>query len=486
MNDVTIYPSSWYYNACVQGFLEVLAWGLGENGEQFIEDHILQEDGKAIIPGDLMETVFSTEAVPVPKGYEFRPVPDDVPQLKRIAWWWVEKGYKAGFIRKDDRGKVLNSHEKVETVIRSLFHKSANYPNLAQLVWDTERKITFLNEWFAFELGHDTFMNCCFCGCKSSCDESESVYNQFFTRSLSIQLGNGPSVFPNLFWDGKPNLLICKQCRSYFLCFHFIYRNNFFINSDSLQINWYMNSFLNRKLKQGQGWRQQTFINAINLDSQLRRAIGSWGLQNLEILIFQSGRIDYYPISIGIAKLLLIPRISSLIGKISNPFIWDIVLKERFDYLPIVIYKSLRVYLTGKTTENDKEIINYSNPNDIKAIVNIIDLCAEIRIQNEKQKGGGAMDYVNTREIRKLAADAPINLGENRGKNLVYRLLELTRMNKRNDVYHLLLRVYITRGNTFPETLARLFDTKDNELFKNGIYAYISGLRKIGEDENVN
>ena len=61
MKDVVIYPSSWYYNACVQGFLEVLAYGLGE---QIVTDEFLQNDGTVKIPGDLMEAVFAAKTRP--------------------------------------------------------------------------------------------------------------------------------------------------------------------------------------------------------------------------------------------------------------------------------------------------------------------------------------------------------------------------------------------------------------------------------------
>lgn len=53
IRDIKIYPSSWYYNACVHGFLEILAWGLGEEGDRIIEEQILQHDGTALIPSEI-------------------------------------------------------------------------------------------------------------------------------------------------------------------------------------------------------------------------------------------------------------------------------------------------------------------------------------------------------------------------------------------------------------------------------------------------
>jgi len=61
-------------------------------------------------------------------------------------------------------------------------------------------------------------------------------------------------------------------------------------------------------------------------------------------------------------------------------------------------------------------------------------------------------------------------------------LLELTRLNKKAEVYHLLLRTYIAKGLVFPASLANLFTVNDPEVFQTGIYDYIAGLRE--KDEN--
>jgi CRISPR-associated protein Cst1 len=471
MSDVEIYPSSWYYNACVQGFLETLAWGLGKDGQQQVEE-MLQDDGRVVIPYTLIESGFSTNNTPVPSGYTLKD--SEIPEMKRFGWWWVQYSYESGFVRKDDRGKSLDLHGMVETVSRNLFHKNALYPNLLQFSWD---KVDFLNSWFSLENTVGAGIKCSFCGNHCRFDENSRIYDVFFTRSLSGLLGDGPGVFPNLFWNTKPNLPICKYCRSYFLCFHIVHRNRFFVNSDSLKVNWHLNHLLRTQIGTEKSWRQQALMNAVHYDPQLRRAMGSWGLQNLEILIFERGKVNCYPISANLAKLLLVPSISSLIGRISNRNVWDIVLKERFDYLLTITYKSLIVFLAGKG--EDPDVIRAWGKN-ITPIADIIDLYQEIR---RYQEGSQAVNSINFVGLRRAAGDAPINLGDNRGKSLVYRLLELTRMNKKSSAYHLLLRVYITNGITFPQPLSRLFEIEDSELFKNGIYAFVSGLKHTGKDD---
>ena len=467
--DIVIYPSSWYYNACVQGFLEVMAWGLGEDGDRIIEERILQSDGRIVIPGDLVKVMFSTDNIPMPDGYNERPVPDELKKMKRIAWWWAAAGYEAGFMRKNDRGKNLTYAEIVETVCRSLFHMNGPYSNLVQPRWD---KADFLNAWFTMDMHNETNnVICSFCGQEYAPDPEARVYDAFFTMSLSTALGSGPGVFPNRFWDGKPNLTTCKSCRSYFLCFHIVQRNRFFINSDSLQVNWHLNRLLAGKLRQNRFAYQTALLDALQFDPQLRRGVSSWGLQNLEVLVLEWNKVSYYPLSPRVAKMFLVPQISSNISKLSNQRVWDVILKEQFNYLTTMIYKSLRAYLTQNNSGSDPEVIY--EPSSIQPLVDFITLCTEIIRFLSTEKGGKGMGYINIGELRRLGAAAPLAQDD----NLVFRLLELTRLNRKADVYHLLLRVYVARNIEFPSSLARVFSLTNPELFKTGIYAYISGLR---------
>lgn len=487
MRDIEIYPSSWYYNACVQGFLEVLAWGLGENGNQIIEKEVLKPDGKAVIPGELMETVFSTKDSSIPYGYEFQEVPEDISELKRIGWWWVSKGYGMNFIRQKDRDRELNSSlEYVEAVVGNLLVGNKN-PTYLSLTQPGSNKVEFLNNWFFIEMNHKDKAKCSFCGGNCSSFIDERLLDRFFSLSLSRFLGSAVDEVPNFFWDRNPNLIICKTCRSYFLFFHIIHRNRFFINSDSLQVNWYLNRLLSNKIRNGINWRQQALMNAVNYDPQLRKSLGSWGQQNMEVIIFDKKRdasgktkevIETQIISAKIARLILVPRISSLISKISNFSIWNMIINEQIEYLPTVIYKSLRVIISGENSFNDPEIVD-----DRIQIRDLISLYYEIILHLEKEKGGAGMSLINLQEIRKSASDAPIKLSDNSGKNLVYRLLELTRLNKKSDVYHLLLRIYVTSGKVFPDSLARIFEIEDSELFKSGIYAFVAGMGGIQNDD---
>lgn len=204
----------------------------------------------------------------------------------------------------------------------------------------------------------------------------------------------------------------------------------------------------------------------------------------MEVLIFDyvrnsAGKIEeimnYYPLSPRLAKLFLIPRLSSLIAKISNKQVWDVILKERFGYLTVIIYKSLRAYISGKQNDDkDPDILDpWGKDYKGQPIVDLIDFYSELRRHSEREKGGTHMAFVNVKELRNLASTAPLSQKD----SLVFRLLELTRLNRKADVYHLLLRLYVAKNITFPAQLSNLFTIQDSELFKIGIYAFISGLR---------
>lgn len=212
-------------------------------------------------------------------------------------------------------------------------------------------------------------------------------------------------------------------------------------------------------------------LDALQYDPQLRRGVSSWGLQNLEVLVLEWNKVSYYPLPPRLAKMFLVPQISSNISKLSNPRVWEIILKEQFEYLPTMIYKSLRMYLTKDNSAKDPEVVN--DFSSIRPIVDLITLCSEIIRFLSKEEGNKGMSFINIGQLRKLGATAPLTQDD----NLVFRLLELTRLNRKADVYHLLLRVYVARNIEFPSSLAQVFTMTNPELFKTGIYAYISGLR---------
>ncbi|HAA08919.1 MAG: hypothetical protein GX176_08155 [Syntrophomonadaceae bacterium] len=471
MKDVEIYPSSWYYNACVHGFLEVLAWGLGDKGRDIVEEQFLQDDGSVRIPGELMEAVFSTIDVPAPAGYTFREVPDDVKDLKRIAWWWVEKSNKT-----EDK----NPNNMIQSTRLSMFGSNKTfYPNLLP---HNEKTPTnkFLNNWFT--LTTEGNLKCSFCDgpCEPVQGQKEKV--AFFSSAISKHLGSNLDGFPNIYWDSQSNMIMCSLCRSYLLFFHIIHSRRHYVSSDSISLNWYLNNLLQEKSKITRS-SQRALLDALRYDTQMRRALGSWGLQNMELVSLEWDDAKVQPISERLANLLLLPRIANLLGLISNSLVWDIVIQERYSYLLNLAYKQLHFFLSGGENKNKDPEIVVGAGKKMAQVTTLLELFYAIRQAEQKEKGGKGLASIDFRQIRKEAEESPISITDNAGKGLVFRLLELTRLNKRTEVYHLLLRTYVAKGLVFPTSLANLFTLNDQELFKTGIYAYIAGLSKENQSQ---
>ncbi len=57
-----------------------------------------------------------------------------------------------------------------------------------------------------------------------------------------------------------------------------------------------------------------------------------------------------------------------------------------------------------------------------------------------------------------------------------YRLMEQTRAGKKDEVFHGILRLYMTNNQTFDKELLIAFKQADNEMFKVLIYSFLSGI----------
>jgi hypothetical protein len=57
-----------------------------------------------------------------------------------------------------------------------------------------------------------------------------------------------------------------------------------------------------------------------------------------------------------------------------------------------------------------------------------------------------------------------------------YRLMEQTRAGKKEDVFHGILRLYMTSNQSFDKELLVAFKQADNEMFKVLIFSFLSGI----------
>lgn len=528
MDDLEIYPADWYFNACVHGFLEVLEWGLGEKAV----DSFLRDDGAVVIPADLAEAVFSGFEMLLPTGYaENRPEAVDT---KRIVWWWMGKtfslkagGYSReeligypeellaglleeyvggkgegklaekvlaqsrGMTKKAVAGQVkallasaamgelpgvspeLASKVRLTLAARGTLRKGGDYENLATS--DSYEVLKgVLEKWFSLEEGGGD-LTCAFCGRRFSLDpddQNSRVYEFYFLRTVSSDLGSSLNELPNFFWNGEPSLPMCRLCRSYLLCYHIVRSYGFFLNTGSFKANWCLNRLLRAAHSSDTvgGTSFYSILDAAAVSSRLRRLLSGWTLAGLELMSLRKGKADYHFISARVARWLLNTRISALLRSFSSgnevdEEIWKLLLGERVGDFLNIAYGSLYSLLGGKRGVEKGVLANS------RKVMDLLWLYAEI-----KRQGGGNMRYLNMERLREEGKRGPLNTDENSKKNLVFRILELTRLGRRDDVYHILLRTYVANGWIFPEELSRVFEVKDDSLFRTGIFAYIAGV----------
>ena len=462
MKEITLYPSSWYYNACVHGFLEVLGHGLGT---KVVEKEILNTgDGTVNIPRHLLERMYT------PAGQLGGEVLDST-ELTNLAWWWISLGAGRGFLNKTIREKQETGDSNPSEIMGAVFGNllagpSSKYRSLGQSQWSDSKKIESLNNWFSINREEASDIHCGFCGTAFNVDPKERYIDNFFTMSMASNLGLSVGGFPNLAWDYNPNLPVCRVCRSQFLCFHFVRENGFFINTESLSVNWHLNHLLSDKLQKERRQVHHALLGGIKLDPQLRKTLGGWGMQRIEMIQFNGDKVEYFQIPPNLSNLFLIPETSYLIGSIKNKLALDYLFKGRHEYFPDMIYKSIREILSGKSGKDPEAKLEWEDIN------RTLQLYRHIRINLEKR---GGLKTVDLNRLSKCAINAPAALKEEKS-GLVFRLLELTRMGKREDVYHLLLRTFIAESKPFPIELREAFTVDDPALFKNSIYAFIAGL----------
>lgn len=63
-------------------------------------------------------------------------------------------------------------------------------------------------------------------------------------------------------------------------------------------------------------------------------------------------------------------------------------------------------------------------------------------------------------------------------EGMSYKLMEQTRAGKRDEVFHGILRLYMTCNQSFDKELLIAFKQNDNEMFKVLIFSFLSGIIK--------
>ncbi len=463
--ELKIYPSNWLHNANVYGFLRALEWASTEAENQAVKikvdlRSILKDDGTVVIDDDLAEQLYETST-----GF---------PRLANI---WMGYSYYLGLLYKKDERKKIAENVEFEGDMKKLhkerknmlFAKGRAYQNFINVAFSFEKYKDYITSIFgdprkqvSFEDGEK---ECLLCGRRFTPDEGMEEFHEFSAR-LFGELSSFGS-FPNAFWNFDTDRYVCNVCVQMALFRHIVFNKNgdFFINAPSFKAIWYLNEVA-RSYKEGVSKSKSAISSAVlgtailTTSPKLLRILGSWARQNLEIVHYYKGTYLIDSLPPKIMDALFDSKISYLIQKISDDYVFSMVLNGDTEGLAKEGYERLR-----------DEVVD-GRRKDSSAVIELA-----IRL---KEILKGVKVLVSSKSLKELGRRAGDMF-----KNTKYRLLELTRLGRRSEVYHLLLRTYMAHGREFPGELNKVFSTHDEEDFKLYMMAYISGMTESagGEEE---
>lgn len=134
---------------------------------------------------------------------------------------------------------------------------------------------------------------------------------------------------------------------------------------------------------------------------------------------------------------------------------------EAYKDLGVELEKILE-YAANEAKEEDKKIL--WELYEIIAHKNIAELCDSLRVYGESLKNSKVYERFYDK-------------GKRMPNSITYRALELTRLGKRDEVFHIILREFVTSQQQVGENLAKAFNPRYSiETFKTLIYSFFSGL----------
>lgn len=396
---ITLFPSSWFYNASVIGFLSVLG-NSDENILKEIEKDWLKDDGTVRIPKSfLIKTEFidkeeKQELLKILKIY----VEYEINDKKSLEWKKEKKDKITNELKYEitsNRFKNIDFGYKFIQFGNQFF--GGKYKNLIQISkWED---ISFSNylKIVIKEYGYvnKNKKNCLLCS------SNEAIDIKSFNENSKMEIGLNhfkdghskilaPSLkeFPNSHWNNEESTSVCVICSFFSIYSHIVFnRNETFINSNSFKISWLLNktiNFISTNIK------NILALNIIDLSIKIQNSLGFFNLLGIEIISRRYKLINnkdkkyyysFYSLPIEITKIISNKNIASLISQTKEPFVLDCILKGEFRELlnvtNLLISKSNGCFEKNINTITDKDhklsFIRYKNrANHLKELILIL------------------------------------------------------------------------------------------------------------------
>jgi len=377
---ITLYPSNWLYNASVIGFLKIL------NEEDF--EQVEFNDGALKLP---KQWFIADETYPI--SYAGRLLINKLVSQEDLENWLKqnEEKYKE-FVEKHFYANPEEGYKYVRAG-GHLFASGKPFQNLIQIK-KKEEWLGFqffkLVEKFVEEENGD--LRCSFCQKRNISLEflrREKTLEKrliVFANSHTSKLGASIGEFPNSFWNNKSSIFICPFC-VYLLIHHdrfaFIKtpEGEIFINAPHFKLIWDLNSFAENILTKSKEYGIRKILGSSLLQWAIKRRtlLGAWTMMNIEVIVKKGDTIDYFDLPPDITKILLDYEIASLIERINEEKIFELILRGKFSEIEKANYFVLKAILKLKNKEeiskNDpitKYFTKYQDFNYLKKVSEIL------------------------------------------------------------------------------------------------------------------
>uniref|UniRef100_A0A7V5XFB4 Type I-B CRISPR-associated protein Cas8b1/Cst1 n=1 Tax=Thermodesulfobacterium geofontis TaxID=1295609 RepID=A0A7V5XFB4_9BACT len=348
---ITLYPSNWLYNAGVVGFLGVLEY----NKINFeLNDYV---------------------------------------SIERPA---IEKSYNG----------IFKYHQEVLKERFSITGRNLRYPNYIQ----PKQRNFFENHYIKClpQVNKTSNKTCSWCegyfipptSLNRIKNEFVGNFNKFMEQREKFQgihfagLGAAITEVPNSFWNLNFSIPICHLC-SYLVIFNHLAfiktsEGEIFINAPSFKLIWDLNKFTENILQKSKEYEIKKILGSSLLQWAIKRRalLGAWTMMNIEVIVKRDGIIDYFDLPQNITKVLLDSEIASLIERIEEEKIFDLILRGKFSEIENANYFVLKTILKlknkEKISENDpiKKYFslpqNLNNPKILEKFLNYLQKVSKI------------------------------------------------------------------------------------------------------------
>jgi CRISPR-associated protein Cst1 len=451
---LVIYPQGWLHNANVYGFLKVINEKSRERKISFELSDILKDDGTIVLEDKMLDELYlidNFDNLSLPRLFVF--ILEETARIegdirKAYNYFKGNVGYYENYVAQVKEKQFM---ENLSKIVHYIFRK----PSLE----GTDR--------------------CFFCGNSLKTDEDRSILQRKqFSRILFKDFSSSEGKFPNSFWNMSNEFYLCDVCSQMALFRHFVFPKSgesIFVNVPSFKAIWYLNEAIKAYRDLSLELSVSRAISEVHL--KLQRLLGIWERQNVEVIYYNSKSYRIYYMPQRVINLLLNTRISSILNSLNSIKIFEAVIyQERLNEILECEYLLLKylfdVSSSGRShlAENVKQYVGDVKRNAGYYMNTLPDLFQEVRSVM------GVKQMVPVWRMRELGKEASQLFERTR-----YRLLELIRLAKKDEVYHLILKTYMANNKPFPEDLNRVFSAKDED-FKNLMFAYVSGMISGGEE----